>query len=110
CGGYDVRRARRADGERWEGVPHLPALRGRTGQRVLPTARGLEGLWEVPEPQDLGRRDALRADPVFVQPGATRPRSTGAEQKALGRSRGDAEPLQNRGTRVSERVPVVTGG
>src|SRR5207245_6737780 len=78
------------------------------GQCLLPAARRLEGRWEVPEPQDLGRRDELRADPVFVQSGAPRPRSVGIEQEALGRSRGGAEPLQSRGTRVSERVPVVT--
>src|SRR5207245_6892829 len=56
---------RRAERERVEGVLHRRAFRGRNGQCLLPAARGLEGLWEVPEPQDLGRRDELRADSVF---------------------------------------------
>src|SRR6266568_4968358 len=99
--------ARRAERERVEGVLHRRAVRGRDGERPLEAAARMEGLREVPEPQDVRRRDELRADPVLVQPGDARARPEGIEPPHRGqRGRWD-ELLQGTRSRVPSRVPDV---
>src|SRR2546422_771653 len=76
-------------------------------ERAVAAAARLEGLREVPQPQDVGRRDELRAHSVFVQPGDVGTRAGRVEPASLGRIGGHPEPVQGLGARLPERVPPV---
>src|SRR6266571_1280955 len=90
-----------------EGVLHRGPVRRRDGERPLATTAWVEGLREVPQPQDVGRCDELRAHPVLVQPGDAGAWAGGTKPAPLGPDPRRPEPLQSRGTRLPERVLVV---